>query len=496
MKCDGENVKTPSLAKVCHNLVRVGCSHRSPLGPLPNGLQSRSPVLLSGGQFRLHSGCLSAQKTAPAVKQTILHGAFDRQPGKRVSFSFSPTESEIFETETQRNLAFSACSTTDCKDSFDTFLSDHLCCMEEPLGKCEDEDMSQKRRKIFQDVSSSATAVHRSQPGTPSEEGNKHCWRTPQSEKAAAPCSRALFSGLPGHLAEDRGGSAVALVHAEDNFKLSGGHMAGDGACLAANRFVAAKQPEACTKMEVWSDAHVDRYYAGDVGEDDGGDGDGGDDEDDGNESAPAAHAGRAKCRKRKQVWGEDEDRRLRSALDDYIFCRKVDWKKVAAQLVGRTSKQCRERWNQHLSPCVNKKAWSDSEDNALIALVKEHGTQWVIIAKALNTSRTDGAVKNRYIRLHKNGKAADPYAAASTTAAGSSTSSSASAGASAITGAAANARARAKAGAAAREGTSIGIGSAVPTSQNARAVQSLESATDVERIPLAEFADVWSCNY
>ena len=57
-------------------------------------------------------------------------------------------------------------------------------------------------------------------------------------------------------------------------------------------------------------------------------------------------------------------------------------WTTVAQQLPGRTGKQCRERWHNHLDHDIRKDAWSVDEDRRLIELHVEFGNKWADIAK------------------------------------------------------------------------------------------------------------------
>ncbi|CAD8179026.1 unnamed protein product [Paramecium octaurelia] len=67
-----------------------------------------------------------------------------------------------------------------------------------------------------------------------------------------------------------------------------------------------------------------------------------------------------------------------------------------------RTGKQCRERWNNHLNPDINRHSWSLEEDIELLELVKKKQRKWALISKILKSKRSENAVKNRYNCLLK----------------------------------------------------------------------------------------------
>lgn len=72
------------------------------------------------------------------------------------------------------------------------------------------------------------------------------------------------------------------------------------------------------------------------------------------------------------------------------------DWSKLAEMLVGRTGKQCRERFKNHLDPNVIRQAWTPQEDQLLIEFHNKLGNQWTKIASMMK-GRSDNCVKNRW---------------------------------------------------------------------------------------------------
>ena len=76
----------------------------------------------------------------------------------------------------------------------------------------------------------------------------------------------------------------------------------------------------------------------------------------------------------------------------------------IANQIEGRTAKQCRERWCNHLDPSIVKGNWTELEDELIIQKQKEWGNKWSKISKLL-LGRTENAVKVRWKALDRASK-------------------------------------------------------------------------------------------
>ena len=71
-------------------------------------------------------------------------------------------------------------------------------------------------------------------------------------------------------------------------------------------------------------------------------------------------------------------------------------WNFLSNYLPGRTGKQCRERWCNHLCPDINKSPWSLEEEMLLLLIHNKIGNKWSEISKYLK-GRTDNTIKNHW---------------------------------------------------------------------------------------------------
>jgi len=105
-----------------------------------------------------------------------------------------------------------------------------------------------------------------------------------------------------------------------------------------------------------------------------------------------------------KGHWTAEEDTNLKQLITELANEERgviKNWGEVANKISGRTSKQCRERWYNHLDPTIKRGNYTPEEDALIIAKQTELGNRWSIIS-ALLPGRTEDAVKIRWKTLDR----------------------------------------------------------------------------------------------
>jgi len=103
-----------------------------------------------------------------------------------------------------------------------------------------------------------------------------------------------------------------------------------------------------------------------------------------------------------KGLWTNEEDSIILQCIDSSM----IKWTEIADCVPGRSSKQCRERWSNHLDPSLKKGNWDDEEDKLLAVAQSVLGNCWSRIAKAI-PGRSENAIKNRWnSAVHKKAQA------------------------------------------------------------------------------------------
>lgn len=100
-----------------------------------------------------------------------------------------------------------------------------------------------------------------------------------------------------------------------------------------------------------------------------------------------------------RKKFTNEEDQKLSDIVTN--AGTKIDWKKIAAQMEGRSARQCKERWTKYLSPSIKTTPWTPQEDELLMNKFNELGPKWVTITQYL-PGRSDTSIKNRWLLLTK----------------------------------------------------------------------------------------------
>ena len=106
-----------------------------------------------------------------------------------------------------------------------------------------------------------------------------------------------------------------------------------------------------------------------------------------------------------KGPWSAHEDLLLRQ----WVEAEGAEkWSLCAKSIVGRSGKQCRERWFNILSPNVKRGDWKPEEDALIFQKFQVCGPKWTKIAECLE-GRTENSIKNRFYSTIRKMKSQEP---------------------------------------------------------------------------------------
>ena len=105
---------------------------------------------------------------------------------------------------------------------------------------------------------------------------------------------------------------------------------------------------------------------------------------------------------KHPYYWSREEDDRLLHAIEtvdgrpESILLPRGRWGRVALLVGSRTSKQCRERYQDHLNPSLDHSPLAAHEKALIEASLALGERRWCVLARLLH-NRTPNQVKNAY---------------------------------------------------------------------------------------------------
>ncbi|KAG5186612.1 Homeodomain-like protein, partial [Tribonema minus] len=92
--------------------------------------------------------------------------------------------------------------------------------------------------------------------------------------------------------------------------------------------------------------------------------------------------------------WTAEEDERLRHVV---ALRGESQWKRIAAEVGTRNHVQCLQRWKKVLRPGLKKGNWTDAEDELLARLVEAGNFKnWGVVAAQL-AGRTSKQCRERW---------------------------------------------------------------------------------------------------
>ncbi|EAX85593.1 Myb-like DNA-binding domain containing protein [Trichomonas vaginalis G3] len=94
-----------------------------------------------------------------------------------------------------------------------------------------------------------------------------------------------------------------------------------------------------------------------------------------------------------RKRFSEQEDALLKSLVEDEGI---KNWEEISKRMPSRTSRQCRDRYNNYLFKEIINKPWTPEEDRIILEKYMILGPHWVKISEYLD-ARSGNNVKNRW---------------------------------------------------------------------------------------------------
>ncbi|KAL1866308.1 hypothetical protein Daus18300_006769 [Diaporthe australafricana] len=117
-------------------------------------------------------------------------------------------------------------------------------------------------------------------------------------------------------------------------------------------------------------------------------------------ESFGTMNQGPSRPRKQGGPWTNAENERLQHLVGRFVNKSQVHWVEIARDHGTRDAKQCRERWDNHLKPGLNREKIGEEEGAMILKWVEENGKHWAPLGRLVN--RPENMVKNYYYQEHK----------------------------------------------------------------------------------------------
>lgn len=110
------------------------------------------------------------------------------------------------------------------------------------------------------------------------------------------------------------------------------------------------------------------------------------------------------KTKAKRVKFTPEEDQFIINSVGDMRF---PNWNQIAADLgKGKSSKQIRERYQHYLAPGLSNDPWTLEEDQLILELFEQYGSNWSLISSKFDGRRSNNSVKNRYYNhLRRNNK-------------------------------------------------------------------------------------------